>query len=153
MPFPSYLKHFQDSGNNLFFLDIEDSLETQRDNSYTNHHEIDLAISILTKVQQCLWPVDLPSASLGFITPYKQQAIMMQHKVNASFPQAFKDILQVNTIDSFQGQEKDLIIISTVRAGRGNIGFLADDRRMNVALTRAKFALLVIGNAKTLCCD
>ncbi len=57
----------------------------------------------------------------------------------------------INTIDSFQGQQKDLIIISTVRSNdRKQIGFLVDERRINVSLTRAKHAMIIIGNGDTL---
>jgi AAA domain len=56
-------------------------------------------------------------------------------------------------VDGFQGREKDIIIISTVRSGGGGIGFLADARRMNVALTRGRHCVLVVGNAETLCQD
>lgn len=57
----------------------------------------------------------------------------------------------INTIDSFQGQEKDLILISTVRSNdRKQIGFLMDERRINVSITRAKFGMVIIGNGDTL---
>ena len=57
----------------------------------------------------------------------------------------------MNTVDGFQGQERDIIIISMVRSNEeGQIGFLRDIRRMNVAMTRARMKLLIIGNSKTL---
>jgi superfamily I DNA and/or RNA helicase len=57
----------------------------------------------------------------------------------------------VNTVDSFQGQERDIIIVSTVRANnRQHLGFLTDERRINVTLTRSKFQLIIVGNGDTL---
>ena len=57
----------------------------------------------------------------------------------------------VNTVDSFQGQEKDIIVVSTARSNRNDqVGFLTDERRINVALTRAKHLLIVVGNGDTL---
>ena len=60
-------------------------------------------------------------------------------------------MISVNTVDGFQGQERDIILISLVRSNeQGNIGFLNDLRRMNVAMTRAKMKLIIIGDATTL---
>lgn len=72
--------------------------------------------------------------------------------IAAPAPQCFLDI-ELNTVDAFQGREKDVVVISCVRGNgtdTGSIGFLSDIRRMNVALTRAKHALIVVGNANTL---
>ena len=61
----------------------------------------------------------------------------------------------MNTVDAFQGQEKDIIVISCVRANasgslKGSLGFVTDGRRMNVAITRARHYMIVVGNARTL---
>ena len=73
------------------------------------------------------------------------------------FDEAFKDDenlmskVAINTVDSFQGQERDIIYISLVRSNeKGEIGFLADTRRMNVAMTRAKKKLVIIGDSATI---
>lgn len=84
---------------------------------------------------------------MGIITPYNSQKMLLKQMVS-------KDIF-VNTIDSFQGQEKDVIIISCVRSSSStdnkiSVGFLVDERRINVALTRSRFLLIVVGNAYTL---
>lgn len=82
--------------------------------------------------------------SLGVITPYRAQLHHIQDELS--------EITEFsNTVDSFQGQERDIIIISLVRSNeRGEIGFLKDYRRMNVAMTRAKLKLVMIGDSATL---
>ncbi len=89
--------------------------------------------------------------SIGIISPYKQQVNYMRDAIqNDEILQNIPEI-KVNTIDGFQGQECDIIYISLVRSNeQGDIGFLNDYRRMNVALTRAKFKLIVIGDTGTL---
>lgn len=77
----------------------------------------------------------------------------MADRIN-NFKDTFDDDqnnIEFNTIDGFQGREMDVIILSLVRSNKNsNIGFLTDRRRMNVAITRAKYLLVVIGNIKTL---
>jgi len=84
--------------------------------------------------------------SIGVITFYAKQ------KQNLSLEILNRRMLNVvvNTVDGFQGSERDIIIISCVRGGGGGIGFLQDRQRLNVALTRAKYSLVVVGNMGTL---
>ena len=90
--------------------------------------------------------------SIGIISPYKQQINILKTLVeNDESLKPWLNNIAVNTIDSFQGQEKDLILISLVRSNKqGEIGFLADERRMNVAMTRAKKKLVMVGDSATL---
>jgi ATP-dependent RNA/DNA helicase IGHMBP2 len=92
---------------------------------------------------------------IGLISPYRAQVRRFRELLleKDAFPtiQALSENLTVDTIDAFQGQERDIVVISLVRSNiQGEIGFLADTRRMNVALTRAKRKLIVIGDSSTL---
>ncbi|WP_455587828.1 AAA domain-containing protein [Bacteroides sp.] len=88
----------------------------------------------------------------GLISPYKAQIQYLRSKIKSSnFFRPFRELITVNTVDGFQGQERDVIFISLVRANEdGQIGFLNDLRRMNVAITRARMKLVILGEAKTL---
>ncbi|UXP30833.1 AAA domain-containing protein [Reichenbachiella agarivorans] len=90
--------------------------------------------------------------SVGVISPYKAQTLLLTEKLlESGLDTAVASKVQVNTVDSFQGQERDVIYISLVRSNEnGEIGFLGDTRRMNVALTRAKKKLVVIGDSATI---
>ena len=69
-----------------------------------------------------------------------------------AFFKPYRHLISINTVDGFQGQERDVSVISMVRANeQGNIGFLSDLRRMNVAITRARMKLILVGNRETLC--
>ena len=88
--------------------------------------------------------------SIGIISPYAEHVRYARTKVEADEELRALDIT-INSIDGFQGQEKDLIIISLTRSNdMGIIGFLSDYRRLNVAMTRAKKKLVIIGDGATL---
>ena len=88
----------------------------------------------------------------GVISPYKAQVQYLRQLVKKdAFFKPFRSLMTINTVDGFQGQERDVILISLVRANEdGQIGFLNDLRRMNVAITRARMKLIIIGDASTL---
>ncbi|CAI9272141.1 unnamed protein product [Lactuca saligna] len=90
--------------------------------------------------------------SVGCISPYKAQVNAILDKLGNKYMDS-EDYFSVNvrSVDGFQGSEEDVIIISTVRCnGRGSVGFLSDHRRTNVALTRARYCLWILGNGSTL---
>lgn len=89
---------------------------------------------------------------VGMISPYKAQVQYLRRLVrNDAFFKPYRQAITINTVDGFQGQERDVILISLVRAnGEGQIGFLNDLRRMNVAITRARMKLIILGDASTL---
>ena len=90
---------------------------------------------------------------VGIISPYKAQINLLRRMLKGDRKwKPLRRLISVNTVDGFQGQERDVIVISLVRSNdEGNIGFLRDLRRMNVAITRARMKLLLIGSRATLC--
>ncbi len=92
------------------------------------------------------------SIDVGIISPYRAQVQYLRQQIKKrEFFRPFRKLISVNTVDGFQGQERDIIIISLVRSNsEGQIGFLSDLRRMNVAITRARMKLIIMGNAGTL---
>jgi predicted DNA helicase len=90
--------------------------------------------------------------SIAIISPYRQQVKKMEEVVKQKGESY--NAIKINTVDAFQGQEKDIVYISLVRSNNnGDIGFLKDYRRMNVAMTRAKKKLVIIGDSATLSND
>ncbi|XP_077517748.1 uncharacterized protein LOC144128305 [Amblyomma americanum] len=130
-------------------FNISDSPETNEasSTSWLNHGEaafvarLCLAISMLAG----------PDVSLGVITPYQAQKTAIVEQLQDILPRLAATV-NVNTVDGFQGQERDVIVFSCVRAHnpRGCIGFVADARRLNVAITRAKKALFICGHLDSL---
>jgi superfamily I DNA and/or RNA helicase len=95
-------------------------------------------------------PENFPTVAI--ISPYKQQINLLKEQLaHSPALQLYSDKISVNTIDSFQGQERDIVYISMTRSNaEGMIGFLSDIRRMNVAMTRARKKLVIIGDSATL---
>ena len=105
--------------------------------SIINKTEADIAVKLANDYLN----VGLEETDIGIISPYADQVKIIQDRTP----------VEVKTVDGFQGREKEIIIISTVRSNEdGNIGFLKDLRRLNVAITRAKRKLIIIGNINTL---
>ena len=90
---------------------------------------------------------------VGIISPYRAQVQYLRRLIKKrEFFKPFRTLISVNTVDGFQGQERDVIVISLVRSNdEGQIGFLRDLRRMNVAITRARMKLIILGDRYTLC--
>lgn len=89
---------------------------------------------------------------VGIISPYRAQVQYLKSLIKKyEFFKPYRRIISVNTVDGFQGQERDVILISLVRSNdEGQIGFLKDLRRMNVAMTRARMKLIILGNKDTM---
>lgn len=101
---------------------------------------------VATILENLLQAGDLEEADIGIITPYAGQV----RAIRDALPER-NDSVEVHTVDGYQGREKEVIIFSCVRSNSdGTVGFLSDERRLNVALTRAKRGLIVIGDPDTL---
>lgn len=128
----------------LAFFHVEAD-ERSKGASKINPSEARCVAWIASQVLQTL-PGQLKGDELGIITPYAGQVSEIRRQI----PAQAKDAVQVSSVDAFQGCEKEVIILSLVRANaRGDVGFVSDWRRLNVALTRAKRLCVVIGNVNT----
>lgn len=128
--------------------------ETESDGAICNAGE---ASFLKSHLKTCIanWSQSSPMEkwpSIGIITPYRKQVSILKEILEQDEElRPYATIIKVQTIDSFQGQEKDIIYISLTRSNNEQqIGFLSDVRRMNVAMTRAKKKLVVIGDSATI---
>jgi len=142
---PEVYKDILDPNEPLVFVDTQgkESFENlpERSTSYENEKEA----KIVEKCVRELVKMGLKEEDIGVISPY-----MAQVKKIKTVLEEF-ELLEIKSVDGFQGREKEVIIISFVRSNlKGEIGFLKDLRRLNVALTRARRKLIAIGDAKTL---
>ena len=124
------------------------------DEESSSKSNLDEAAKVLSIVNDLLAAGDLTPSDIGVITPYNGQVRLLVDLFEQAGGRelgAPYEGLEIKSVDGYQGREKEIIVFSAVRANdAGEIGFLKDRRRLNVALTRAKRGLIVLGNAKTL---
>jgi ATP-dependent RNA/DNA helicase IGHMBP2 len=141
----------------LLFIDTAgcgfDEVRNEKTESLYNPDETKLLFDYLEKTLLEL-SYSFENMTIGVIAPYREQVIAMRQYDSDHSQLAQHYNMDIETIDSFQGQERDIIFISMVRSNeQGNIGFLQDYRRMNVAFTRAKKMLRVFGDSGTIGSD
>jgi senataxin len=134
-------------------FDVNGTQEEENHGSKYNPKEANFCMDLCQAISQFLSTKTNPNKrpwTIGFISPYKEQVRVLRRKI-IQLESNQNISLEVNTVDGFQGREKDVIIFSSVRASKhGGIGFLKDIRRLNVALTRARLCLFLVGNVSTL---
>jgi len=115
-----------------------------------NPEEFQILCEHLYQLLDHLEMQELPVPDIAIISPYREQVMHMKEMVEAD-ERLLAAPLTINTIDGFQGQERDVVYISLVRSnGKGEVGFLKDYRRMNVAMTRARKKLIIVGDSATI---
>lgn len=134
----------------LMFWHVEGEEERgELTTTYINTNEAHQVSQVVKKLLQA----GVQPGSIGVITPYSAQMNYLRDYLNAmaDISPEFVELIQIASVDAFQGGEKDYIILSCVRTKRGGkIGFLSDRRRLNVAITRARNGLIIIGNVRAL---
>ncbi|CAH9085205.1 unnamed protein product [Cuscuta europaea] len=134
------------------FISLPNGKEEFGDIGYSKRNMVEVAIVI--KIVQSLfkfWCDTGNKLSIGVISPYAAQVIALKHKIGRKYDNFDDFAVKVKSIDGFQGGEEDIIILSTVRSNRaGTIGFMSSLQRTNVALTRARHCLWILGSERTL---
>jgi ATP-dependent RNA/DNA helicase IGHMBP2 len=144
------------------FFDLVTSVEQKSERSKCNNDEVKLTLALVKYI------VSTASAGRGLralagkvavITPYKAQVKALKNAIGPWARQTPNNCqlsdIEINTVDAFQGREKDIVIFNCVRSNalstlQGSLGFLTDNRRLNVAITRPRHFLYLIGNSRTL---
>lgn len=117
-------------------------------NSFLNQAEVDQIINIMERISETYSQANINDKTIGVITAYQGQKQALQSRVGGYLKKwgSFKEI-EIDTVDAYQGRERDIIIYSIVRSNlHGKVGFLKDERRLNVALSRARDLLIIVGD-------
>ncbi|NWV78115.1 SETX helicase, partial [Dasyornis broadbenti] len=132
-------------------FDVADGREERDNDSYSNPQEVKLVMELIRTIKEKR--KDLGIRRIGIITPYSAQKKKIQEQLDSVFRNNSPG--EVDTVDAFQGREKDCIIVSCVRANSSEVfvlslRFLASLQRLNVTITRARFSLFILGRLQTL---
>ncbi|KAL9269278.1 putative helicase MAGATAMA 3, partial [Drosera capensis] len=144
------------------FFDVHEGeeLRPNESRSWINNDEVEFVLLLYQKLVD-RYPELKSSARLAMISPYRLQVKQLRKRFQEVFGIDSEKMVDINTVDGFQGREKDVAIFTCVRANEDKgkeakdsaskgLGFVADDQRMNVGITRAKSSILVVGRADTL---
>ncbi|KAF8651806.1 hypothetical protein HU200_063328 [Digitaria exilis] len=134
------------------FINITDGREEKEGagNSWRNLVEVAVVLHLIQTIFKS-WTKTGQRISIGVISPYSSQVSAIKDKLGKKYDTCDGFQVRVKSVDGFQGEEDDIIILSTVRSNRrGVVGFLSDNQRTNVAITRARHCLWILGNANTL---
>jgi superfamily I DNA and/or RNA helicase len=124
-------------------VETDESNDSGESKSKFNLHEAQIVLNYLKKLVEQL---NIKEECIGVITPYAAQVQTLRDLILPKHP-----FIEISTVDGFQGREKEIIIISTVRSNtNGEVGFLSESRRMNVAITRAKKHVCLICDSNCL---
>lgn len=147
-------QHFKQS---LTFLNYHQSIslgnEQERNFSFVNPKEVEIVMKLTELIIEIVKQIGL-ELRIGVISFYKAQVLLIEETIASN--KKYKDMIsnanfEVNTVDSFQGKEKDIVIISCVRSNNeGSIGFLSESKRLNVAVSRSKKLCIVLGDYGTI---
>jgi senataxin len=143
--------HLSPAFQPLTFYDFE-AEENFLNNSYYNEAQVIVICELVKKLMEIYSPIEIVD-KLAIISPYSIQVSIIKDRLK-QIPGFEDNPIEVNTVDGFQGREKSIILFSTVRSkGSKTIGFLSEERRMNVGLSRSKSCLVVVGDSRKLITD
>lgn len=130
-------------------FDVADGYEMKEKESFANPQEIKMVVALVKLIKSK--KKEFSFRHIGIITPYRAQKMLIIEELRKEFGKDSRPS-EVDTVDGFQGRQKDCIIVTCVRAnfGQGAIGFLASRQRLNVTITRARFSLFILGSLRTL---
>ncbi|WOH13225.1 hypothetical protein DCAR_0832734 [Daucus carota subsp. sativus] len=137
------------------FINIVGGKEEMDDVGHSRRNMVEVAV--VAKIVQDLykaWTGSRKKISVGVVSPYAAQVVAIEDKIREKYEKIDGFSVKIKSVDGFQGGEEDIIIISTVRSNsNGSIGFIRSPQRTNVALTRARHSLWILGNERTLTSD